>query len=281
MNATPKETPLLATSRQWARLVSHELSQSARGLLAWSAPTAGMLAMALAMQKSMSERGGAFEQKLAAMPREMLLAFGLDRPNLTDAVGYLAANASMFTIIGALYAALLGAQLATRESTQRMGELLLTQPIDRSTVLYAKAAAGLACVMGFDLLMLLGGWAAYAGAGVAIASMRGFVSVFAGAALIHSALFALSLLASVSVSHPRTASSLATGLAFGLYGTAVVSRVSDRLSVFGRLSPFTYADAGAIAAHRGLEGKAALLVLFTVVLILAAQVRFERRDIDA
>jgi ABC-2 type transport system permease protein len=240
-----------------------------------------MLAMALSMQKSMSARGSAFEQKLAAMPREMLLAFGLERPNLSDAVGYLAANASLFTIIGALYAALLGAQLATRESSQRMGELLLTQPVSRSTVLLAKVAAGLACVLGFDLAMLVGGWLAYGGAGVAVANRAAFVSVFAGAALIHGALFALSLLASVSVSRPRTASSLATGLAFGLYGASVISRVSDRLAPLGRLSPFTYADAGAIAAHGGLEPKASALLLFTVVLVAVAQVRFERRDIDA
>lgn len=272
---------LRARSAQLQTLLSHELRLSMRSTLAWAAPAALMLSVALSMQKSMSERGSAFEQKLAAMPREMLLAFGLDRPNLTETVGYLAANASFYTLIGALFSALLAAQLATRESTQRMGELLYTQPIDRSTSLAAKALAGLLCVLGFNAIMLLAASTTYASAGVAVARRTAFVSVFAGSALVHCALFALSLLASLSVSRARSAASMATGITFGLYGAAVLSRVSDKLSPFAKVSPFTYGEAGAIAARGSLEPKAAVLVLFTVVLLLVARVRFERKDIDA
>lgn len=281
MSEMPATAPLREPSSQLRTLLSHELRLSARSLVGWAAPSALMLAVALSMQKSMSERGSAFEQKLAAMPREMLLAFGLERPNLTETVGYLAANATFYTLIGALFASLLAAQLATRESAQRMGETLLTHPVSRSTVLGAKAIAGLVCVFSFNALMLAASAATYAGAGVSVARRAAFVSVFAGSALVHATLFAASLLAASSVTRVRGAASMATGITFGLYGASVLSRVSDKLSFFAKLSPFNYADAGAISARGSLEPKAALLALFTIVLLLVARVRFERRDIDA
>ncbi len=272
---------LLSSSAQLGRLARHELALSFRSLLAWSLPTGALLAMTLSMQKSMSERGSAFEQKIAAMPREMLLAFGLDRPNLTEPVGYLAANASLYTIVGALYAALLGATLATREATTRTGEMLFTQPLARSTSVAAKSIVGLGCVAGFNVVMLLSAALAYGGAGVAVARKGAFVSVFAGSSLIHCALFALSLALSVSLAQPRSAASKATALAFGLYGLAVVARASDKLRPLARLSPFSYADAGDVAANGALPLRALALAPLIVVLALVARVRFARRDIDA
>lgn len=272
---------LLSSRAQLARLARHELSLSVRSLLAWALPTAAMLSLALSMQKSMSERGSVFEQKMAAMPREMLLAFGLDRPNLAEPVGYLAANASFYTIVGALYAAILGATLATRESSTRTGEMLFTQPLARRTAITAKSLVGLGCVLAFNAVMLGAAALSYGGAGVSVARKAAFVSVFAASALVHCVLFALSLAVSVSLALPRTAASKATALAFGLYGLAVLGRASDKMRPLARLSPFSYADAGDVAADGGLSPRALVLVLAIVVLSLAAQVRFARRDIDA
>lgn len=280
MNTTATQ-PLRAARSQAATIATNELSLSVRSLLAWSLPVAAMLSMTLSIQKSMSQRGSLFEAKLAMLPREMRAAFGIAQTNLADPVHYLATNFTFYSLIGALFAALIGAAIATREANQRVSEMLYTHPIERSTALAAKSAAGLAVVVGFDAILLATSALAYTAAGVSVGRATAFVSVFAGAALVHATVFSLSLLAGVSATRPRSASSLALGATFALYGCGVLARVSDKLSWLEHLSPFSYADAAAIATRGHLAPKSTALLAATFALLALAQVRFARRDIDA
>lgn len=277
-SASPR---LRATRSQAATIASNELSLSIRSLLAWALPVSAMLSMTLSMQKSMSQRGSLFEAKLAMLPREMRAAFGIAQTNLSDPVSYLATNFNFYSLIGALFAALVGAAIATREANQRVGEMLFTHPIERSTVLAAKSAAGLVVVLAFDAILLGASALAYVAAGVSVGRAVAFVSVFAGAALVHATVFSLALLAGVSAARPRSASSLALGATFALYGCGVLARVSDKLSALEHVSPFSYADAASIATRGHLAPSSLVLVGATVTFLALAHARLARRDIDA
>ncbi|MDP3279185.1 MAG: ABC transporter permease subunit [Deltaproteobacteria bacterium] len=270
--------PLLATSAQVRHVISLELSLSIRSLVSWVLPVGALLAMTLGLQKSMSQAGSAFELKIRMMPRPMLAAFGMEHINLRDPVGYLATNWSTITLITALFASLLGATLASRESASQLSETLYTQPIERHTVLVGKALAGVLVLLAFNVTLSLVGWVTYAFAGVAISRPGAFVSVFAGTFLVHTTVFALSILAAVSAQHARSASSRALGITFGLYGLGMVARITERADKLKYLSPFSYADASDIAQTGGLQARVAVLAVATVALLIAAIVRLNRND---
>lgn len=273
--------PLRAARLQAWVIAKNELSLSRRALLAWSLPVAAMLAMTLSLQKSMSQQGSLLEAKLAVLPRELRAAFGISGNDLAEPVHYLATNFGFTTLIGALFAALLGATIATREANLRVGEMLFTHPVERGVVLAAKAVAGLAVIVAFEGILLASSALAYVASGVSVGRAVAFVSVFVGAALVHATVFALALFAGVSAARPRGASSLALGVTFALYGIGVLARVSAELSALEHLSPFSYADAAAIASRGGLVPKAVVLPLATVALLSLAKWRLARRDIDA
>ena len=275
------ETTLAApASAQLLSIARRELSSSYKMGLAWLVPSTALLAMTLSMQPTMKEKGSIFEQKLALMPAQMRAAFGLDGANLADPVSYLATNATLFLLLGALFAALLGATLLSREELSHTVDLLLTRPVRRSVVLGGKLLSAIALVLAFDVVAAAVALAVYAAVGVELDTLR-LVVVFAGAALLHLTLLAVAVLASVVVKRPQGAPSSAVALVFGSYGVGVVAATSEQLHFLGHLSPFRAVDPGTVAATGALPDAALALPVVALAAVVVALWRFGDKDMPS
>lgn len=264
----------------FANVLRRELRAAWRGALGWWVPTAALLAMTLSLQPEMAQKGSLFEQKLEAMPKGLMIAFGVVAQNLADPVYYAATNFSLITLLGAVFAGTLGAALAAREEALGTGELLYALPVSRRAVLLGKAAAGLALVVAFDALLFAVARGSYASIGVALRDPWALASLFVAAGALHAALVGVAMLAGISASRPRAAGSRGLVVVFGLYGLNVIGALSESLAGLRGLSPFHYAEPTRILAGGGAGGIVGLILLAALT-IGASVVIFERRDIHA
>ena len=77
-------------------------------------------------------------------------AFGMDRLNFGDVMGFYAIECgNILSIGGGFFAALLGINVLAKEEKERTAEFLLTHPVRRRTVIFQKLAAIL-----FELLLM-------------------------------------------------------------------------------------------------------------------------------
>lgn len=270
-----------STGAALVNVLRREMGASWRSALGWWLPTAAMLTMTLALQPEMAETGSMFEQKLALMPKAMLVAFGIEAKNLADPLYYLATNFTLIQLLGAMFAALLGSAALAREEAFGTSEMLYAMPVRRRTVALGKAAAGLALVLVFDAGLLAAAWGTYAGIGAEIGAPGAMVGLFAAAGALHAAVYGLALAATVRLARPRSATSVGLALVFGLYGLGVVGALSASLSALRKLSPFAYAEPMRVIEAGGASSGTLVLTAVAAVTVAAAVVMLERKDIHA
>lgn len=268
----------------WAAFLNvfrRELGFAWRTLLAWTIPGMAMIGLTVSMQPEMSKKGSLFAEKLDMVPKEILVAFGVQGADFAEPASYLATNFTVYELIGAAFAGILGATVLAKEEAFGTGELLYAMPVARRTVVLAKVAAGLVLVELFALGLAGAAFGTFAAIGVTLARPAVIAAMFVTAGALFAAVFALGLLVTVRSPRPRNATSAALGLIFGLYGLNVVGSLNGSLAALRMLSPFRYAEAAEVIKAGGLPGGSLILVVVALVAIGAACLLFERKDIHA
>lgn len=267
--------------RIFSTLVLRELRRTRKSLLSWLAPAAILTAITVSVQPQMAREGSIFEQKMKLMPQELLAAFGMQNANLADPASYLATNFTMLTLLGAVFAALLGATLVTHEEAFGTGEMLWSLPVKRRTGVLAKVLVGVLLVVAWETGVALVAFATFAAVGVDLPAAGAIVRLFVAAGFVHLALLALALVVTVRMKRPRTAPTVGLALAFGLYGAGVASSLADKLQGLKWVSPFRYAEPAAVVRLGALPAEAWALPVLLVVAVAVAMFLFERKDLHA
>lgn len=267
--------------RIFSTLVLRELRRTKKSLLAWLAPAAILTAITVSVQPQMAREGSIFEQKMKLMPPELLAAFGMQNANLADPASYLATNFTMLTLLGAVFAALLGATLVTHEEAFGTGEMLWSLPVKRRTGLLAKVLVGVLLIAAWELGVGLVAFATFAAVGVDLPDPGAIVRLFVASGLVHLAMLGLALVVTVRMKRPRTAPSLGLGLAFGLYGAGVAASLAEELEGLRWVSPFRYAEPAAVVRLGALPDEAWALPVLLVLALAVAMFLFERKDLHA
>jgi ABC-2 type transport system permease protein len=279
-SARAKSAPAASRAIAWV-IFARELVFARKSFLAWTLPAALMQAMILVVQPEMAKEGSVFQAKLELLPKEMMAAFGLAKLDLTNPVSYLATNATLLWLLGALFAGVLGATIVSKEEAYGTGETLYTWPVSRTLVVVVKAMAGLVPVVLYDVVLLVTALATYAAIGVAGYDRGLLAELFVGGALLHMCIFTLALVVSIRLRRPRGALPVALAFVFGLYGAGVIGTVSDKLSFVAHLSPFRLVDPSDIVARGGLAPGAALLPVVAFLAITLTVALFARKDLHA
>lgn len=267
---------------QLLRVARAELVAQRRSLLAWLVPTAGLLAASLSVQPQMARDGSLLQAKLDLLPREMLVAFGMGQGlTMSDPVAYLAINFVSPMLLGALFAGLLGAGLFSREEQARTAELLLVQPVTRTTVVLGKLLLAVLLVIVFDAVLTVVAMGTYAAVDVGDYDRGRVALIFVGAAVAHLSLLTVALLASALQRSPRGALPTGLGLVFGTYSAGVVAAISQTLEPLGLLSPFRAVDPSTIAKTGALPPGAYALLIVMLAATALSIARIERKDLRA
>jgi ABC-2 type transport system permease protein len=258
-----------------------ELAFAWRSLLAWLIPGMAMIGLTASMQPEMSKEGSLFAAKLDMVPKEILVAFGVQGADFGEPASYLATNFTVYALIGSAFAGILGATVLAKEEAFGTGEMLYTMPVARRTVVLAKVAAGLVLVELFALGLAVAAFGTFAAIGVTLARPAVLAAMFVVAGALFAAMFALGLLITVRSSRPRSATSAALGLIFGLYGLNVVGALNESLSAFRAVSPFRYAEAARVIQAGGLPAGTLVLVAVALVAVGIVCRLFDQKDIHA
>lgn len=214
------------------------------------------------------------------IPEELWAFVGAAGGDMSTAEGFYEAETFglMAPIAVMVVTAVIGARALAGEEQNRTMGLLLANPIKRSRVILEKALAMVvyAIAVGFSTF-----------AGVWLGSLIGGLGIDVGniaatsflATLVGLVFGALALALSAATGRVRVA-------IFGMVGAALVSHLvnsfaslNDSLAGWARVSPFSY-YLNTHPLQNGMDwGNAAILAGLTVVLVAAAVVLFQRRDL--
>lgn len=259
-------------------ILVRELKRNKRSTIIWIICIILLNILTMSIYPSFSENTKASNEMMNAMPKELLQAFGLDKINMTDLLGYYATQAYFYVILfGSIYAAILASSILAKEEAEKTIEFLLAKPITRNSVISGKFLALLIFIIIFNLLITIATYITFLAVETQEFDMNRFLLLAVGAFLVQLTFASISFFLSVFITKSKTAYPISIGLVIIGYIFNIISNISDKMENLKYLSPFKYVDYVDILVNGKIENLYLIIFLILNLLLIAGTYIFYNR----
>lgn len=260
-------------------LLKHEIKRNLKSLLIWALSIGilcgGCLLLFESLEESMAEMAAAYSNMGAFSE-----ALGLDKMNIGTIEGFYATEIGlMFALGGAMFAAMTGASIVSKEEEGHTSEFLNTLPLGRGYIAGWKYGALVVLILLFQIIGLLFVCIGFAGAGE-WPPVKEFALFHAAQLLMQLEIGSICFLISVLSKKRQIGGAL--GLAMMLYMVDLLCRVLPDLENLKYVTPYYFSNAADIFTSGEVDiGMSLISLTVTVVSVTAAVVVYRRRDLAA
>ncbi len=255
----------------------HELYQGRIALIIWSASIAFLFAVCVFLFPEMKGEMKQVSDAFSAMGI-FSAAFGMDQVSFGTLTGFYAIECgNILGLGGALYAAMCGISMLSKEEKGHTAEFLLAHPVSRFQVLSGKLAA-----LGLQILIL----------NLAVLSLSLFSISAVGEPIPWKEIFLLhlaytllqieiaSICFGISAFLRRGSLGIGLGLAILFYFFNLIANISESAEFLKYISPYGYAEGTDIVTSLSLDRMLVLLgMLYGIIGIAAGYIKYGRKDI--
>lgn len=260
-------------------LYRHELKNNFKSFIIWllcvGAMCFGCILLYSSIEGSMGDMGEMFAE-MGVMSQ----AFGMDRLSISTLTGYFATEIAMIHALGgAMFAAILGSNLLSKEEHGHTIEFLAVLPIKREKIVTYKYFAMLTYLLAFQVICAL----CYAGG---FALMGEEVPFEKMGVLSATQLLLLVEVGSICfcISAFSRKNMLGTGLGVSLlfFTADIMCRIIPAIKSIKYITPFYYCNATDIFTDTNTPAACYILgVVFTLLAVAAAFGKYLRKDFSA
>lgn len=255
----------------------HELKTGKLSLCIWSFAIAFLLAVCVLIYPEMEGQMGQISETFSQMGG-FSQAFGMDKLNFGEFIGFFCVECgNVLGLGGALFAALTGIGVLSKEEKDHTVEFLLAHPVKRSGVVAQKLCAVFVQVFFLNLINVC--------VTVGCVAVIGESPDWEKMALLFLAYFIMqvevaSICFGLSAFLHRGGTGLGLGIAAVFYFLNIIANLTEKVRFLKYITPFGYTEGAEIIRTGTIEGKyAAIGTLFAVVSICAAFWKYTKKDI--
>lgn len=260
-------------------LLKHEIRQNWKSLLIWTACIGfacfGCILLFESLEESMEQMDSAYAQMGA-----FSAALGLDRLSVSTMEGFYATEvALMFAIGGAMFAAMTGAAIVSKEEEGHTSEFLNTLPFGRGYIIGWKYAAVTALIFLFNLICIIWVLAGFAAAGE-MPDQKEFMLYHGAQLLMQAEVGSVCFLASSFCKKKQIGAAL--GFAVLLYMMDLMCRIVPDIEGLKYVTPYYFSNAADIFTTGSVNGKMLTVsVCVTAFSACLAVFVYRKRDLAA
>lgn len=260
-------------------LFRHEIKENVKSLLIWALSVGGLglccILLYESMEGSMADMAESFAQ-LGAFSE----AFGMTRLSIATLAGFYATEVgTVHPLGGAMFAAIVGTVMLSKEEDGHTGEFLLTLPICRKKVAAVKYLAVLFLIILFNIVCVLLYVAGFMILGEHI-EWREFIIFHLLQTVMQLQIGSMCFL--LSACTKKNLPGVGLGIALLLYVFDLMSRVIPMLEDYQWLTPYSYANAADIFSTGEVYRGALLFGLIIILLSVAgAVIIYNKKDLAA
>ena len=251
-----------------------ELKAHRWGLVFWSLGMMAMVGSGMAKYAAFETAGQSVTDMLKQIPQAVQAVFGMTGFDLSTASGFYGMLYLYLAVMGAIHAALLGANLLSKEERDRTSEFLYAKPVSRGRILTGKLLAGLVNVVALNLVTLFSSiyFVDYASKEAPIVGE--ILLLMAGLLFLQLVFFSIGAVVAGIVRKPKAAPSIATSIMFFTFLLSYLVNMSENLDALKYLTPFKYFDAAVLMSDGGFDPLYVALSTAIIVLAVIGTYRF-------
>lgn len=133
-------------------IFKRELRSESKSIFYWTSGIGLMLVFSMIAFPMMTDSGVDITNFMDAMPRTLMIIFGMSDLDMGTALGYHGILFFYVLLAGVVYSAMLGTRILSKEEVMKTSEFLLTRPRTRYSILTSKTLAGFTLITLFNIL---------------------------------------------------------------------------------------------------------------------------------
>lgn len=255
----------------------HEIRQNYKTLLIWSLVVGALTAIFMLMFKSLEGEISQMADAYANMGG-FSAAFGMDKISFTTPMGFYGIEAgAMLSICGAMFGAMTGINMLSKEEHNHTAEFLLTHPVSRNKVILQKLLCTIFQVAVFNVICILFAVISFKMIEADIEWKKMMLFQLAQF-LMHLEVACICFGISAFTRRQNTGAGL--GFAAILYFMGIMYNISEGAESLKYITPFIYSDAGTIMSEETIDMVlVGIGLLIAMGCVAAAFLKYHRKDI--
>lgn len=259
-----------------------EIRRNLTGLMVWTVIITVLITVTMSVFPTFIENQSRVFAMFDILPKELLQFKGISRiSDLQSVLGFYAVNNIIYMmVLGSVYGIVLSSGILLKEEYNKTAEYLLSRPLTRSEVFFSKLAVVSVNVFFLNAFTTLAGFASIELVTSDPYNVEAFLILSLFTFLLNFLFGAAGLFLSTIVKRPKPITALSIGLVLILYFIFTISKITDRFSDIGYLSPFRYINTEVTDPAYGIDIVNLLYFTVLTMLLLFFSCRlYLRRDI--
>ena len=257
-----------------------EMKANTKALIIWCIAMLFMVGSGMSKYDALSGTGQ-INDIMSKLPGALKAIFGLGTFDLSKASGYYGLLFLYLVLMTTIHAAMLGANIISKEERDKTTEFLMVKPISRNKIITAKLLAASVNIIILNIVTLVSSIAivGYMGKGEAV---NGEIEILMAGMFILQVIFMLigTALAAV-IKKPKTAASAATGIILATYLLSTAIDINTKLENLKYITLFKYFEAKNLMASGGFNPVFIVLSsIIIIILLYVTYVFYKKRDLS-
>jgi ABC-2 type transport system permease protein len=259
-----------------------EMRRNASSLIIWMIVITILISLTMMVYPTFLQNQSKILGIMNIVPKGALQFKGISNfTDLLSVLGFYSVNNIIYMmVLGSIFAIVLSSNILLKEEYNKTAEYLLTRPLTRSEIFFSKLAVILIHVLLLNIITALAGFICIELVKHGGFSIRAFLILSLYTLLINLLFGAIGLFLSTLIRRPKPVTTFSIGMVLIFYFIYTLSKITDRVSNIGYLSPFKYAPMDAFNPDYSLS--LWNLLYFTGISLLLTGISFRlycRKDI--
>ena len=258
-----------------------ELKSNFKSHLIWILVSCSVAYLFMLMYPAFYQNSKQLIEVFNRYPKEVLVAFGFDINQFFSAIGFYCFVLIYIELIAAMQAIMLGLGTSGRELRLRTTEFIITKPVKRTGILFAKGLSILVILVITNILLTITSYVAISQVTREPFSTQAFLLVCLSTFLLQCIFASLGVLLGVTFRRLRSIAPISLGIVFAFFVVNMLKAIYDDPWI-RYFSPFQFFDKYSTVLNASLELK---FVIWTIALVVGmigfSFVYFNQKDIHA
>lgn len=262
-------------------LFLREMKANRKSLILWLVGVIFMVAGGMGKYGGVKASGQSMNEILEQMPKALQTMIGVGSLDISTISGYYGMLFVFLVLMASIHAAMLGANIISKEQRDRTSEFLFVKPLSREKIITFKLYAALANIMIFNIATgaLSIAMVDYFGKGESITG--DIMKLMLGMFFTQLIFLLIGTAVSAAGKSTKISASLSTGILLAAYVLSMGIDMNEKLDFLKYLTPFKYFEAKNLMGGGAFNMVfVALSILIMAALLYVTYVFYKKKDLN-